>query len=89
MKSQQKSEILEIMEELDGILGDNTVPRNVRLKIKCAHQMLCGLETSFTAVDIDKSLQELDDISDDPNIPVYAKTQIWNVVSLLEKCNRL
>jgi len=29
-------------------------------------------------------LQELDDISSDPNMPSYVRTQIWNVVSQLE-----
>ena len=30
------------------------------------------------------SEQELDEISDDPNIPSFIRTQIWNIVSLLE-----
>ena len=87
--SLQKNEVLEILEELDCILSDTTIPKNVKLKIKCAHQALCDLEKSTFAIKIDRSLQELDEVSDDPNIPIYAKTQIWNVVSLLEKCNRL
>jgi len=33
---------------------------------------------------IDKSLQGLDEISDDPNLSSYTRMQIWNVVSVLE-----
>ena len=31
------------------------------------------------------NLQQLDDLSDDPNLPPYTRTQILNVVSTLEK----
>jgi len=75
--------LLEIMELLSQIENDYGIPRNIRLKIKSA---CAALETSDKCVSIrvDKSIQELDDISDDPNIPVYARTQIWNIVSKLE-----
>lgn len=85
----QRSEVLEVIEELNKILSDATIPRNVRVKIRCANEALCDLEKHTFAIKIDRSLQELDEVSDDPNIPIYAKTQIWNVVSMLEKCNRL
>ncbi len=75
--------ISEIMEMLSQIENDYGIPRNIRLKIKSAS---AALETSDKCVSIrvDKSIQELDDISDDPNMPVYARTQIWNIVSKLE-----
>ena len=31
-----------------------------------------------------KALQELDDLSEDPNVPSYLRPQIWNIVSQLE-----
>ena len=75
--------LLAIVEVLMQIEGDNSVPKNVRGKIKDVVLMLNEGENSV-AVRVDKSLQELDELSDDPNVPVYTKTQIWNVVSLLE-----
>ena len=36
------------------------------------------------SVKVDKSIQELDDISDDPHIPIHTKTQIWDLFSKLE-----
>ncbi|MBI4896211.1 MAG: UPF0147 family protein, partial [Candidatus Aenigmarchaeota archaeon] len=30
----------------------------------------------------------LDDVSNDSNIPIYTRTQIWNLVSLLEVMNQ-
>ena len=75
--------IKEIMELLSQIENDYTVPTNVRSGVKFAYTALSDHEKSL-AVRVDKSLQELDEISDDPNIPIYTRTQIWNVVSMLE-----
>lgn len=75
--------VLEITNILVQIKEDDTVPRNVRDKINFA---ILALNEEHTELDvrINKSLQELDEISDDPNLPIYARTQLWNVVSLLE-----
>lgn len=75
--------LLAIIEVLLQIEEDQSVPKNVRGKVKEVVLMLNEAENSI-AVRVDKSLQQLDDLSDDPNVPVYTKTQIWNVVSLLE-----
>ena len=72
----------EILENLAQIEQDLTVPKNIRFKIKAAIDAL----QQEIALDlrINKALQELDDLSDNPNIPIYTRTRIWNVVSLLE-----
>jgi len=72
-----------VVEVLDQIEKDFSVPKNVRLRIKNA---AVALEENGKSIDvrIDRSLQELDEVSDDPNIPSYTRTQIWNIVSLLE-----
>ena len=76
--------IQEIMEILTVIEEDNSVPRNVRVKIKSA---MCLLEDTHGAalnVTFDKILQGLDNLSEDPNLPTYTRTQIWSLVSSLE-----
>ncbi len=75
--------ILQAVELLIQIEQDLSVPKNVRVKVKNAMVALQeeGLEL---ALKINKSLQELDDVAADPNIPSFTRTQIWNVVSLLE-----
>lgn len=75
--------ISEVLETLNQIEQDLTVPRNVRCKIKSAFLVLEKDEKTLS-IRIDQSLQELDDISDDPNIPSYTRTQIWNILSILE-----
>jgi len=76
-KVKDSVEILALIEQ------DNSVPKNVRERIK---NSIVALEEKNidVAIKINRSLQELDEISDDPNVPTYTRTQIWNVVSLLE-----
>lgn len=73
----------DIISLLSQIEEDFTVPKNVRVKVKNAYVCLNDCIESVD-VRINKSLQELDDISDDPNVPSYVRTQIWNAVSMLE-----
>jgi uncharacterized protein (UPF0147 family) len=54
---------------LNMIADDNTTPRNIRRAAKQAADMLISL---------------LEDISQDPNMPMYSRTRIWNGISLLE-----
>lgn len=68
---------------LGEIEQDFTVPKNIRDRIKTAMNMLEEKEEGI-AVRADKALEELDFISDDSNLPAYTRTQIWQVVSLLE-----
>lgn len=76
-------EILTIITDLSKIEEDQSVPKNIRAKIKNAVIALKQTDIS-TEIKKDKALQELDNLDDDPNIPMYTRTQIWNIVSLLE-----
>jgi|TARA_B100001971_G_C18252460_1_gene579364 hypothetical protein len=72
-------EVIELLVQLE---QEGTLPKNIRSKIKNTMNLLD--ENLDVAIKIDKSLQELDEIAEDPNVPSYARTQIWNVMSLLE-----
>ena len=74
----------EIVETLNLIEQDTTVPKNVRTKVKSALVTLMGETTISWDVRFDKVIQELDNLSEDPNLPAYTRTQIWNVMSVLE-----
>ena len=79
----QETKISEVIETLNQIEKDFTVPKNVRAKIKCAFAVL-EKDCKPLPIRIDESIQELDEVSDDPNIPSYTRTQIWNILSILE-----
>ncbi|MCD4759513.1 UPF0147 family protein [archaeon] len=78
-----KEEVLSVLESLSQLQKDDEVPRNVRTRIANAcSALMC--ETRSISIRVDESIQELDEISEDTNIPVYTRTQIWDIVSKLE-----
>ncbi len=72
-----------IVEALKDLKTDNTVPKNIRLKVDGIIQTLKD-NSSDLDMKISKVQQELDEISEDSNIQAYTRTQIWNITSLLE-----
>ena len=75
--------LLEVIEFLDQIEEDLSVPRNVRIRIKEAGEALRDNNYDI-AIKINKALQQIDEISDNQNIPSYIRTQIWHIVTKLE-----
>ena len=69
------------------ISEDRTVPRNIRERAIESKEELEKTAEDLT-VRVDKALQFLDEISEDPNMPVYTRTQIWGLVTLLESVLR-
>jgi len=68
---------------LSAISEDNTTPRNIRRSAKEALNSL-QLSDQSHGVRAAQAINILDDISQDPNMPPYTRTRIWNVVSVLE-----
>ncbi len=73
----------EIIESLAMIESDTSVPRNVRVRIKSAMDILGDSAETNIGLKVDKSIEELHNVADDPNVPQYTKMQIWSVVSQL------
>jgi uncharacterized protein (UPF0147 family) len=68
---------------LEQVSKDRTVPRNIRLKCEESIKILQN-DKEELAIRINTVISMLDDVSNDPNIPMYTRTQIWNIVSTLE-----
>lgn len=75
----------ETIENLQELENDINIPKNIKIKIKNIINML--KEDTELSIKINKALNELDEISNEPNLEAYTRTQIWNVVSILEKIN--
>jgi len=67
---------------LNVIKEDESVPRNVRSKIDNAISCLNN-NNKEACLKIDEILQELDEISNDPNIPNYTRVEILNIIGVL------
>ena len=68
---------------LDEINADRTVPKNIRISVQKAKEDL-NHEKQDIPIRINSAISILDQVSNDPNIPIYTRTQIWNIVSMLE-----
>ena len=76
-----------IIELLEEVQNDRTVPRNIRASVEEVIKELKNEKEEFT-VRMNSAISILDEISNDPNIPMYTRTQIWNIVSMLEMVQR-
>ena len=80
MSNQNIDEVCEILEY---IMNENSGPRNIREAANESNKLLKD-EEKDQSVRISTVLGKLDEISNDPNIPVHARTLIWEVLSKLE-----
>ena len=72
-----------VVSSLSEVKEDATVPRNVRTKIEYVVNTL--KEDTELPIKVNKALNELDQIANDVNLQSYTRTQIWNIMSMLEK----
>ncbi|MEK6867912.1 MAG: UPF0147 family protein [Nanoarchaeota archaeon] len=75
--------VLGIIESLQEIATDSAVPRNVKERVVKIIEVLKH-ESEDILLRKDKALSELDEVVEDTNLQAYTRTQIWNVVSVLE-----
>ena len=75
--------IKQITDILDILADDSSVPRNIR---KGAADAKARFLDTKDAMDVraTSAIMILDDLANDPNIPLHGRTLIWNVISQLE-----
>jgi len=83
VKEEYKKKLDQAMSILNMIADDNTTPRNIRRTAKQAADMLLD-ESISVAARAANAIAILEDISQDPNMPMYSRTRIWNAISVLE-----
>jgi hypothetical protein len=71
---------------MERITSDRTVPRNIRGAVERARRTLMGEES--IEVRVGTAIHILDEVINDPNMPIYARTQIWSIVSQLEEMRK-
>jgi uncharacterized protein (UPF0147 family) len=75
--------IAQIKQQIDSLLNDNSVPRNVKNSLSEAKAAL-EQENNAYSVRAGTATYKIDEISNDINLPPYARTVVWNVLSMLE-----
>lgn len=77
------SRIQNINTSLEMLVEDTSVPRNIR---RAAEQIKALLSEGDKPLDVRKAkaMSTLDDMANDPNIPLHGRTLVWNLMSQLE-----
>ena len=77
--------ILAVISSLKELEADAQVPKNIKLRIV---QTIRTLEqNSEPSIRISRALCELEETVEDVNLPSFTRTQIFNIVSMLETAN--
>ncbi|KXA91613.1 hypothetical protein AKJ57_00575 [candidate division MSBL1 archaeon SCGC-AAA259A05] len=79
----QEEKIQQVVDIMNRISEDMSVPRNIRRASKEAKDKLQGEEEN-PVIRAASAISILDEISNDPNMPVHARTTVWNALSILE-----
>ncbi|MFA5771615.1 MAG: UPF0147 family protein [Thermoplasmata archaeon] len=68
---------------LDQLAEDTSIPRNIRRDAKTTKENLLNT-TNPLDVRVAGTISTLDELANDPNIPLHGRTLVWNIISQLE-----
>jgi uncharacterized protein len=68
---------------LQRIQEDSSIPRNIR-RVADETRMLLTNNSKAMGLRAAEAISKIDEISNDPNMPIHARTRIWELVSQLE-----
>jgi uncharacterized protein (UPF0147 family) len=76
-------EIDQVLELLDRMCDDNSIPKNVRDVLLTVRDELKS--DKELAVRIDSAIAKVEGLSQDPNLSAHSRQQIWELTSLLSE----
>ncbi len=76
--------IAQVCDGLDMLNEDSSIPRNIR---RGAEEIKTALLRNSDPLDVRvaSATSRLDELANDPNIPLHGRTLIWNIMSRLEE----
>ena len=82
-ETQNKQAMKEAVDTLNLIISTNSTPKTIKKSITDLVTDLLKEEYSLS-VRAANTISLLDDVTQDPNMPSYVRTQLWQAVSKLE-----
>ena len=82
-EAEQVDPLTDILTVIGEISTDQNVPRNVRAKMQDIQNKLNS--STEQSVKIHVAMGTLDDISGDVNLDPFTRTQVYSIISMLEK----
>ncbi|WP_026069065.1 UPF0147 family protein [Methanomassiliicoccus luminyensis] len=77
------TKLKQVIDVLDQLAEDTSVPRNIRRGATDAKDRLLQPNEAMD-VKAASAIFILDELANDPNIPLHGRTLIWNIISQLE-----
>ncbi len=74
--------IPQVVDSLKELSEDSTIPKNIKLKLSTVIEILN--DPRENSIKVSKALHELEDVVDDSNLQPYSRTQVWQIISMLE-----
>ena len=81
MNTEEKKRMLG--EVLDQLAEDTSIPRNIRRGATESKEIILSGDKDLV-VSLAKARTMLDDLANDPNIPLHGRTLIWNILAQIE-----
>lgn len=82
-KAQNQTSFDQAIQTLAQVVANPTTPKNIK---KHLTDLISSLRTSQDSISVRaaNAISQLDDVSQDPNIPSYVRVTLWQAVSALE-----
>ncbi len=77
-----EKELKELLELMKTVVTDHQVPRNIRGIVEDAMEKVSGKQVKIE--DLSTAVYMMDDISKDLNIPNHTRTDVWEIISMME-----
>ncbi len=76
----QEEKLRQVTVVIDQLIEDTSVPRNIRRGAEDAKERLLDQDEALD-VRVASAVSTLDDLANDPNIPLHGRTVIWTIIS--------
>jgi uncharacterized protein (UPF0147 family) len=83
LNTEKEIKLRQIIDALDQLAEDSSVPRNIRKGAVNSKELLLSNKDALD-VRVASTNFILDELANDPNIPLHGRTLIWNIMSQLE-----
>jgi len=83
----EPEELLEVLDLIQEVINDGSVPRNIKKTLSEVKDSFSDQEGELK-IKIDSAMQMMEELSLNPNLPSHARTQIWNLTSVLEDLSK-
>jgi len=83
MMSKKEDIIKECADAIEKIMMDTSVPKNIRRVVSEVRSNILD-ESKEVSMKSTTAISMLEDISNDPNMPLPTRTKIWEIISRLE-----